>query len=149
MFRLADAYLMYAEAILRGGTGSASEALGYVNQLRTRAGAGAISSGDLTLPFLLDERARELYWECHRRTDLVRFGQFSNGTYVWPLKGGSLTGAPVPAFYDVFLILASDIGANPKLFRTRAIINSPFRIFRQCRNILSIISSSCASNIFS
>lgn len=115
MFRLADAYLMYAEAILRGGAGSASEALGYVNQVRARAGAGAISSGELTLDFMLDERARELYWECHRRTDLVRFGQFSDGTYIWPLKGGSLTGAPVPAFYDVFPIPASDIGANPKL----------------------------------
>lgn len=116
MFRLADAYLMYAEAILRGASGgSASEALGYVNQLRARAGAGTISQNELTLPFLLDERARELYWECHRRTDLVRFGQFSNGTYVWPLKGNSLTGAPVPAFYNVFPIPASDIGANPKL----------------------------------
>ena len=115
MFRLADAYLMYAEAILRGGTGSASEALGSVNQLRARAGAGTISSGDLTLNFILDERARELYWECHRRTDLVRFGQFSNGTYLWPLKGGSLTGAQVPAFFNVFPIPASDLGANPKL----------------------------------
>ncbi len=120
MFRLADAYLMYAEAVLRGGQGgSASEALGYINQLRARAGAGNIAAGDLTLDFLLDERARELYWECHRRTDLVRFGQFSNGTYVWPLKGNSPTGAQVPAFYNVFPIPASDLGANPKLVQNQ------------------------------
>jgi hypothetical protein len=66
MFRLADAYLMYAEAVLRGGGGSAAQALTYVNALRQRAygnASGNITDAQLTLDFLKDERARELIWE--------------------------------------------------------------------------------------
>ncbi|HSW36182.1 MAG TPA: RagB/SusD family nutrient uptake outer membrane protein, partial [Candidatus Limnocylindrales bacterium] len=72
MFRLADVYLMYAEAVLRGGTGgSRATAIGYVNALRQRAwGSAAGNVTDITLDFILDERARELFWEGHRRTDL-------------------------------------------------------------------------------
>lgn len=118
MFRIEDVYLMYAEAVLRGGTGSLSDALGYVNAIRGRAyegPAGNITTAELTLDFILDERARELYWECHRRTDLIRFGQFSNGTYVWPWKGNVKDGAATSAHLDVYPIPSSDIGANPKL----------------------------------
>ncbi len=115
LFRLSDAYLMYAEAVLRGGNGSLSEALGYVNDLRSRAGAGAIAENELTLDFLLDERARELYWEGHRRTDLVRFGQFTDGDYLWPWKGGEPEGVTVPSYRDIFPIPAADLGANPNL----------------------------------
>ncbi len=119
MFRLADVYLMYAEAVLRNGSGgSIDEAVGYINELRERAygnTSGNIQRSDLNLPFILDERARELYWECHRRTDLVRFGQFTDGPYVWPFKGGTLEGTQTPAFRDVFPIPAADLGANPNL----------------------------------
>lgn len=119
MFRIEDAYLMYAEAVLRGGSGGdKATAVGYINLLRNRAyngSGGNIVESDLTLDFILDERARELYWECHRRTDLIRFGKFSTGDYVWPWKGGVAGGATRPAFYDVFPIPASDIGANPNL----------------------------------
>lgn len=119
LFRLADAYLMYAEATLRGAsTGDAAKALGYVNELRERAygnTSGNITTGELTLDFILDERARELYQECHRRTDLVRFGQFSNGTYLWPWKGGVADGTTVSSTFDVFPIPASDLSANPNL----------------------------------
>jgi hypothetical protein len=117
MFRLADAYLMYAEAVLRGGQGgSTAQALIYVNQLRSRAFNG--SSGNvslLTLQFILDERGRELYWEGHRRTDLIRFGQFTGGTYLWPWKGNVKTGRATESFRDLFPIPASDLAANPKL----------------------------------
>ncbi len=119
MFRIEDAYLMYAEAILRGGTGGdINTALGYVNKIRERAYAGTagnINVSQLTLDFILDERARELFWECHRRTDLIRFGRFSESTYVWPWKGNNPKGESRPKFYDVFPIPASDIGANPNL----------------------------------
>lgn len=118
MFRLADAYLMYAEAVVRGGGGSTAEAVEYVNMVRARAygdNSGNITESDLTLDFLLDERARELLWECHRRTDLIRFGKFSASTYLWPWKGGVPEGASTSEIYNVFPIPSSDIGANPNL----------------------------------
>lgn len=119
IFRLGDVYLMYAEAVLRnGGGGSVDQAIAYVNELRERAygnTSGNIQRSDLDLPFILDERARELYWECHRRTDLVRFGQFTDGDYVWPFKGNTPEGTQTAAFRNVFPIPASDIGANPNL----------------------------------
>jgi len=119
MFRLADIYLMYAESVLRGGTGGdASTALELVNQIRTRAfrdPSGGIAAADLTLDFILDERARELYWECHRRTDLIRFGRFSNTDYTWPWKGGTPEGRSVDQKFDIYPIPSSDIGANPNL----------------------------------
>lgn len=119
VFRVADAYLMYAEAALRGGTGgSLTQALTYVNLVRRRAygdNSGDITQGQLTLDFILDERARELYWEGHRRTDLVRFGRFSNSSYVWPWKGGVKEGIAVDEKYDIFPIPSSDVTANPNL----------------------------------
>ncbi len=118
MFRIEDAYLMYAEATLRGGGGDAGLALDLVNLIRQRAyngTGGNISANELTLDFILDERARELYWECQRRTDLVRFGKFSNTDYLWPWKGGVPEGVSRPQFYDIYPIPASDLGANPNL----------------------------------
>ncbi len=122
MFRLADAHLMYAEAVLRGGNGDRGTALNLINQLRDRAygnETGRISDSDLTLNFILDERARELYWECHRRTDLVRFGQFTNGSYTWPWKGGVAEGTTVSPDFNVYPIPANDIGANPNLTQNK------------------------------
>lgn len=119
VFRLADAYLMYAEAVLRGGSGgSAGTALEYVNKVRERAYKdvkGHIGSGDLNLDFILDERARELYWECHRRTDLVRFGKFTGNSYIWAWKGGVKDGAATDAKYNLFPLASSDVAANINL----------------------------------
>lgn len=119
VFRLADVYLMYAEAVLRGGTGgSATTALGYVNALRQRAygnATGNITSGQLTLDFILDERARELYWEGHRRTDLIRFGKFTTASYLWPWKGKVAEGAATQSYRDLYPIPSNDLGANPTL----------------------------------
>lgn len=123
MFRLADVYLMYAEAALRGG-GDVSQALAYVNTVRQRAYGGSsignIAANDLTLDFILDERARELYWECHRRTDLIRFGKFSGGAYLWPWKGGVAEGTATDECRDVYPIPNTDINANPNLSQTEA-----------------------------
>lgn len=119
VFRLADAYLIYAEATLRGGTGGdAAIALSLINSLRERAygdTGGNIIADDLTLDFILDERARELFWEGHRRTDLIRYGKFSNTDYLWPWKGGIEEGISVDSKYDLLPIPDSDIGANPNL----------------------------------
>jgi hypothetical protein len=119
MFRLADAYLMYAEAVLRGGSGGdQGQALSYVNELRARAygdNSGNITSGELTLDFILDERARELFWEGHRRTDLIRYGLFTGGDYLWPWKGKVKEGTSTPSYRNLFPIPSNDIGANPNL----------------------------------
>lgn len=125
MFRLADVYLMYAEAVLRGGGGSAADALDYVNQLRRRAytdatgnvrgNGGAISQGQLTLDFIINERARELKWEGHRRTDLIRFNRFTSDTYVWPWKGAVPEGRGVEEFRRLYPIPSTDLTANPNL----------------------------------
>ncbi|WP_189702484.1 RagB/SusD family nutrient uptake outer membrane protein [Subsaximicrobium wynnwilliamsii] len=117
MFRLADVYLMYAEAALRGGGGSMDLARGYINEIRERAygdTSGNISQSDLTLDFIIDERSRELYWECHRRTDLVRFNQFSNNG-VWQWKGGVQQGTTTEAFRNVMPLPATDLGINTNL----------------------------------
>ena len=67
IFRLAEIYLIYAEAVLRGGTGgTTTTAVDYINLLRQRAygnTSGNISAVELNLDFVLDERGRELYWE--------------------------------------------------------------------------------------
>jgi hypothetical protein len=117
MFRLADVYLMYAEAVLRGGGGSTSTAVDYINELRLRAygdTSGNISQADLTLDFIIDERSRELYWEAHRRTDLIRFDQFSDNG-IWQWKGGVQQGATTEAFRDLMPLPATDLGINTNL----------------------------------
>lgn len=120
LFRLADVYLMYAEAVLRNGTASdavsGTTALGYVNALRQRAYSNA--SGNVTslsLDFILAERSRELYWESQRRTDLIRFSKFTGGTYLWPFKGGIKDGRAVADNLNLFPIPSTDIVANPGL----------------------------------
>ena len=118
MFRLADVYLMYAEAVLRGGGGDEGTAVGYINQLRERAygnTSGNIAQSDLTLDFILQERSRELYWEATRRTDLIRFGKFTSSSYLWPFKGGVLGGTGVADYRTIFPIPVSDITVNPNL----------------------------------
>ena len=114
MFRLADVYLMYAEAILRGGSGgNLGDATNMVNELRTRAGVPVLNG--ITLDDILDERARELGWECHRRTDLVRYDRFSESTYVWQWKGNVKQGQTTDAKYNVFPIPASEVSSNPNV----------------------------------
>lgn len=119
MFRLADVYLMYAEAVERGGTGgNEATSVGYINQLRQRAygdNTGNISAADITLDFILDERGRELYWEAHRRTDLIRFGKFTGSSYIWDWKGNVKQGRSTPGHLNVFPIPASDRAVNTNL----------------------------------
>jgi hypothetical protein len=120
MFRLADAYLMYAEAVVRGGGGNTATAVDYVNLIRRRAYGNTsadITAGQLTLDFILDERARELFWEAHRRTDLVRFGRFTGGSYVWAFKGSRTApaGTATPETRNLYPIPASDLAVNPNL----------------------------------
>ena len=113
LFRLADVYLMYAEASLGGGGGDTGTALGYINDLRARAGANPVAS--INLNFILDERGRELGWEMTRRTDLIRYGKFTTASYLWPWKGGVKNGQAVEDYRNLYPIPAKDIIANPNL----------------------------------
>lgn len=124
VFRLAEIYLTYAEAVLRGGTGgTAGTALEYINKLRTRgyngSAAGNITSSDLTLNFILDERARELFWECTRRTDLIRYKKFTTADYLWAWKGGVASGTAVDDKYNLYPIPTTDLSANPNLVQNK------------------------------
>jgi hypothetical protein len=128
MFRTADAYLMAAEAILRGGGGSKSEALDYVNEVRDRAymsgsygndASGRITEAELNLDFILDERGRELYTELIRRTDLIRFNKFTKD-HNWDWKGsdgkaGNYIGKDVDDKYKLFPIPQEEFTVNPYL----------------------------------
>ena len=119
LFRLADVYLMYAEAVVRGGNGGSREqALSYVNALRERAygdESGNIKESQLNKEFIIDERARELYMEGYRRTDLIRFGEFTTSSYVWEWKGGTKDGMAVDNKYNYYPIPSTDLTANPNL----------------------------------
>ncbi len=117
VFRLADVYLMLAEAVLRGGTGAEKTAVDYVNIVRERAFGGTtgdVSAADLTVDYILDERARELYSEGVRRTDLIRFGKYTSG-YDWNWKGGTIDGKDVDGKYCVLPIPEAELSANPGL----------------------------------
>jgi starch-binding outer membrane protein, SusD/RagB family len=117
MFRLADAYLIYAEAVTRGGGGTRAQALTYVNALRQRAygnTSGNITDAQMTTDFILDERARELLWEGTRRTDLIRYGKFTTAG-VWSWKGNVAAGKTTEAFRNLYPLPASELIANKNL----------------------------------
>ena len=116
LFRLGEQYLIYAEAVLRGGEGDQNLALKYFNDLRERAyGNTSGNVGALTLDLIMDERERELYWEGFRRTDLIRFGKFTSSTYLWPWKANVANGAGVDSHYNLYPIPAPEINANNNL----------------------------------
>lgn len=100
LIRLAEVYLNAAEAAV--ATGNSAKALQYVNLLRTRAEAPTLTS--ITMDNILDERARELYWEGFRRTDLIRHGKFTTASYLWPFKGGVKDGRAVEDFRNLYPI---------------------------------------------
>ncbi|MBK9255506.1 MAG: RagB/SusD family nutrient uptake outer membrane protein [Saprospiraceae bacterium] len=101
-FRYADVLLMKAEALLR--TGNAGGALTIVNEIRTKRGASTL--GSLSLDQLLAERGRELYWEGHRRQDLIRFGK-----WLQPWQGKPASGPE----RLVFAIPPTNLAVNPNL----------------------------------
>lgn len=116
LFRLADAYLIYAECAVRGAAGTdMATALSYVNAVRNRSNAGSVAQSALNLDFILDERARELNLEGHRRSDLIRFGKFTGNSYLWPWKGNTLNGTSIPDTYRLFPIPLTALEANENL----------------------------------
>ena len=115
LFRVAEAYLNAAEAEMHLNGEGSDKAKGYIDKLRERAHAEEHSS--YTLNDVLDERARELYCEGLRRTDLIRFNQYggNNATYKWELKGGSDNGSNFDKTKNVYPLPSSEILANKNL----------------------------------
>jgi starch-binding outer membrane protein, SusD/RagB family len=91
--RYADAMLMKAEALMRKGNNA--DALAIVNGLRTARGAATLSSIDADA--MIKERGFELYWEGHRRTDLIRFGKFLNAWHEKAASGSERLLFPIPS----------------------------------------------------
>ena len=113
VFRFADVLLMAAECSMNSTSISASAGLGYLNQVRARAGMPALTSLDANS--LLDERARELYLELWRRQDLIRYDKFTTADYLWQWKGGVKEGKAVESYKNLFPIPTSDLMVNPNL----------------------------------
>ncbi len=116
IFRFADAYLMRAEALFN--TTGAASAVDDINRIRERAygnTSGNISAGQITAQFILDERCREFYYEAQRRTDLIRFGKFTNGGYNWQWKGGTYIGQNTDSDLNLFPIPGDEVSANPNI----------------------------------
>ena len=112
MIRLGEIYLIYAEACMN--LGEPSLALGHLAELSQRAGADP--PAEITPEFLVAERARELMWEAHRRTDLIRFGLYHTSAYLWPYKGGdSYSGQAFPEYRCLFSIPPTELAANDRL----------------------------------
>lgn len=110
IIRLADVYLMAAECSLRGA-GDQATGLKYANLVRQRAGVAAWTAGEFNLKNMIDERARELYWENVRRTDLIRFDLFTGNAYTWAWKNNVRNGGSIPDYMKLFP-LPSDIVAT-------------------------------------
>ncbi len=115
LFRVAEAYLNAAEAEMHINGEGSSKAKGYIDALRKRAHATVSTS--YTLNDVLDERAREFYFEGLRRTDLIRFNQFggTQATYNWSYKGGNINGVTFDKTRNVYPIPTSEILANRNL----------------------------------
>lgn len=118
VIRLGDVYLMYAEACVREGQGSAAQDKLDALIERSNGAAHTLANSWTTeeRDWFIAERARELSWEACRRTDLIRYGVYCSNELLWPFKGGtSQAGQSFPEFKKLFAIPASQIVANPDL----------------------------------
>lgn len=111
MIRLGEIILIYAEACMH--TNSVASALPYLKKLTDRAGVAAPVT--VNQDFLVAERARELMWEGHRRTDLIRYGLFTSDSFLWPWKGGTMLGQGFESYKTIFAIPRSELSSNPEL----------------------------------
>lgn len=112
IIRLGEIYLIYAEACMELNQDT-DKALLKLKELTDRAGVSAPTA--ITKDFLVAERARELMWEGHRRTDLIRYGLFNSSEFLWPWKGGVKAGTGFEEYRNIFAIPPQEMSANKDL----------------------------------
>lgn len=105
LIRLGEIHLIYAEACMHAG----GDASAQIKALADRAGVAAPAKIDED--FLMAERARELMWEGHRRTDLIRYNKWISG-YNWTYKGGNFGGQDLPSHFNVFPVPSTELATN-------------------------------------
>ena len=116
MIRLAEIYLIYAEANLRnGGSGSDATSLRLLNDVADRSIDNYTPLTTYDLEDIFNERSRELLWESHRRTDLIRYDRYSSGDYLWKWKGGVANGSGFSSHLERFPLPIEDLSVNPNL----------------------------------
>ena len=118
LIRLAEIYLIYAEACMH--LEQKSLAVPYLQELAKRAGLDEddVTPGLITQDWLVKERARELYWEGHRRTDLIRYGLYHSDKMLWPYKGtDAFKGQKFSQHMNVFAIPPTELAANSALYQ--------------------------------
>ncbi len=118
--RLAEMYLISAEAEARlnGGTLSqSSNGYNRIKALRERAnGEGCYMPLNVDLEYIKAERVRELMWEGHRRTDLIRYGEFLPSSNPWPFKAGQADGMKsIDEHRAIYPLVQADLVANKGL----------------------------------
>ena len=116
LMRLAEAYLIYAEAEARaaGSNTTLAEGTRLINILRERANNSDLHN-TYTLREILDERSRELFFEGIRRTDLIRYGYYGGSSYTWQWKGGIHEGGKFEAYRNIFPIPQTELATNSNL----------------------------------
>jgi hypothetical protein len=113
LFRLAEAYLTYAEAEARLNNGNVgTTGLNYIKDLRNRANANSNLSV-FSLADIEDEWSKEFGFEGRRRMDMIRFGNYTGVRRCW--IGGSAAGGTMPAYRNLFPLPSSDLVANENL----------------------------------
>ena len=105
LIRLGEIHLIYAEACMHAGGSAATQ----LAALAERAGVAA--PAEVTEEWLMAERARELMWEAHRRTDLIRYGKWISG-YNWTYKGGNFGGQDLPSHFNIFPVPSTELATN-------------------------------------
>ncbi len=126
MMRLPEMYLIAAECELLKSGGQASKAADYINVIRKRAAvpgqekAMEVAAGDMTLDFIMDERARELCGEFLRWFDLKRTGNLvryikdlKHNPDIAPYVNENCNLRPIPNGFLTTILNADEFGQNP------------------------------------
>ncbi|MCR6722124.1 MAG: RagB/SusD family nutrient uptake outer membrane protein [Chitinophagaceae bacterium] len=108
VFRLAETYLLRAEAHFRNG--SPDLAALDINKVRERANATPITAADVSIDYILDERARELITEEPRRRTLVRMGKLVERARTYSIR--AVTRTSIAEFHRWWPIPQTAIDAN-------------------------------------